>query len=131
MNKQYFILAHDMARNNAIQAILNAPDGYVVEIKEPNRTLAQNSILHGQLGDIADQVVWHTQKFNPVIWKRLTTFSYLREINEKPLLIPALDQSGVDLIYEKTSQMGVKMMSGLIEYNFAFGAENNVRWTYA
>ena len=131
MNKQYFILAHDMARNNAIQAILSAPEGYVVEVKEPTRTLAQNSTLHGQLNDISDQVVWHTQKFDPVIWKRLTTFSYLREINEKPLLIPALDRSGVDLIYEKTSQMGVKMMSGLIEYNFAFGAENNVRWTYS
>ena len=131
MNKQYFILAHDTAREMAIQAIMNAPDGYVVEVKEPTRTLAQNSTLHGQLNDISEQVVWHTQKFNPVIWKRLSTFSYLREINEKPLLIPALDQSGVDLIYEKTSHMGVKRMTGLIEWNFAFGAEHNVRWTYA
>lgn len=130
MNKQYFILAHDTARNMAIQAIKNAPEGYVVEIKEQTRTLAQNSIYHGQLGDLSRQVEWCKQKFEPVIWKRLTTFSYLREINEKPLLIPSLDQSGVDLIYEKTSHMGVEMMSGLIEWNFAFGAENNVKWTY-
>lgn len=130
MNKQYFILAHDTARQMAMQAIRNAPDGWIVEVKEPTRTLEQNSMLHGQLGDISRQVVWHEQKFNPVVWKRLTTFSYLREIDEKPLLIPALDHSGLDLIYEKTSRMGVKMMSGLIEWNFAFGAEHNVRWTY-
>lgn len=131
MNKQYFILSHDTARQMAIQAVMNAPEGYVVRIEEPKRSLEQNAMLHGQLNDISEQVVWHAQKFSPVVWKRLSTFSYLREINEKPLLIPALDQSGVDLIYEKTSQMGVKMMTGLIEWNFAFGAEHGVKWTYA
>ena len=38
------------------------------------------------------------------------------------LLIPALDGNGMDVIYEKTSHMGVKQMTGLIEWNYAFGS---------
>ena len=58
MNKQYFILAHDMARNNAIQAILNAPEGYVVEVKEPTRSLEQNAAQWPILGEFARQLKW-------------------------------------------------------------------------
>lgn len=130
MDKAYFILAHQAARERAAQACLTAPDGYVVEIKPPTRTGEQNSLLHGQLGDIARQVEWYNQKFKPLVWKRLTTYSYLREVNESPLLIPALDNNGMDVIYEKTSTMSIKQMAGLIEWNFSFGAEHNVEWTY-
>ena len=129
MDNQYFILAHKAARDNAIKAIISAPDGVVVEIKEPNRTLEQNAIAHAQWTDISRQVNWYDQKFKMPIWKRLCTYSYLREVRESPLLIPALDGNGMDVIYEKTSQMGVKQMSGLVEWNFAFGAEHNVVWS--
>lgn len=130
MNKAYFILSHQTARNNAAHACRTAPDGYVVEIKEMTRTLEQNALLHGQLTDISKQVEWYQQKFNLNVWKRLCTYSYLREERESPLLIPALDGNGMDVIYEKTSQMGVKQMIGLIEWNYAFGSEKNVIWTY-
>jgi len=130
MNKLYYVLSHQTARNNAAQACLDAPDGYVVEIKEMTRTLEQNALLHGQLTDISKQVEWYKQKFNLSVWKRLCTYSYLREVRESPLLIPALDGNGMDVIYEKTSHMGIKQMTGLIEWNYAFGAEKDVVWTY-
>lgn len=130
MNKLYYVLSHQTARNNAAQGCLDAPDGWVVEIKEMTRSLEQNALLHGQMTDISKQVEWYKQKFNLTVWKRLCTYSYLREVRESPLLIPALDGNGMDVIYEKTSQMGVKQMTGLIEWNFAFGAEKDVIWTY-
>lgn len=130
MNKHYYILAHQTARNLAAQACLEAPEGWIVRVEPPTRSGEQNCMLHGQLGDIAKQVDWYGQKFNPLVWKRLTTYSYLREVRESPLLIPALDHNGMDVIYEKTSQMSVKQMTGLIEWNFAFGSEHNVQWTY-
>ena len=130
MDKQIFRFVHDEARRRAAAYCMVAPEGSIAEFKDATRTLEQNALLHCQLTDLSNQVEWYKQKFNPVIWKRLTTFSYLREVNEKPLLIPALDQSGVDLIYEKTSQMSVKMMTGLIEWNYSFGAEKNVIWTH-
>jgi hypothetical protein len=39
----------------AIQAIKDAPDGYVVEIKEPTRKLSQNAKFHAILTDISRQ----------------------------------------------------------------------------
>lgn len=130
MDKRYYVLSHQTARNNAAQDCLDAPDGYVVRIEPPNRTHEQNALLHGQLTDISKQVEWYKQKFNLSVWKRLCTYSYLREVRESPLLIPALDGNGMDVIYEKTSHMSVKQMTGMIEWNFAFGAEKDVVWTY-
>ena len=130
MPKTVIFLAHDVARKNAHIAIDAAPYGYMVVISDKTRTLEQNALLHGQLTDISKQVEWYKQKFNLSVWKRLCTYSYLREIRESPLLIPALDGNGMDVIYEKTSHMGVKQMTGLIEWNYAFGSEHNVIWTY-
>lgn len=127
---QYFILAHDQAREGAVQAVMQAPEGYVVEIKPKTRTGEQNSLLHGQFTDLSNQVKWYEQSFNTTVWKRLCTYSYLREVNESPLLIPALDNNGMDIIYERTSKMSVNQVTGLIEWTYAFGAENNVEWTY-
>ena len=51
--KQRFILAHDTARQRALSAVANAPDGMVVEIRKHNsrRTLSQNA-LHWKRLDI-------------------------------------------------------------------------------
>ena len=67
-------------------------------------------------------------KFNVQIWKRLVVASYLREHGKNPLLIPALDNQGVDIIYEHTATMTKAMMSELIEWCYCFGAENGVQF---
>lgn len=41
--KKTFFLVHDMARQRARQAAASAPDGYVVAVSEPTRTLEQNA----------------------------------------------------------------------------------------
>ena len=129
-DKQIFRFVHIEARRRAAAYCMVAPEGSIAEFKDATRTLEQNALLHGQLADISKQVEWYQQRFNLAVWKRLCTYSYLREVRESPLLIPALDGNGMDVIYEKTSQMGVKQMTGLIEWNYAFGAEKNVIWTY-
>ena len=45
MQKQIYILAHDVARKRAAQACMQAPDGYVVTIQEPKRSIEENSLL--------------------------------------------------------------------------------------
>ena len=37
--KQRFVLVHDTARQRALSAVANAPEGMVVEIKEPTKNL--------------------------------------------------------------------------------------------
>lgn len=58
MNKHYYILAHQTARNLAAQACLEAPEGWIVTISEPNRTLSQNSAQWPILGEFARQLKW-------------------------------------------------------------------------
>ena len=41
-----FILAHQPARQRALQAVAQAPDGYVVTVAEPTRSGDQNAALH-------------------------------------------------------------------------------------
>lgn len=61
MNKRYFILSHAVARQNAAQAVLDAPEGYCVEIREPKRSGEQNALIHAVLTEYGDSIGW---KFN-------------------------------------------------------------------
>jgi len=126
--KQRFVLVHETARQRAIAAVQNAPDGMVVEVKQPTRSLDQNAKLHAMLEDVAQQVEWRGMKLHKDVWKRLCTASMLRERGESPMLVPALDGHGVEIIYEKTSKMDKRMMADLIEWVYAFGAEHGVEW---
>ena len=42
--KQTYILAHDIARQRAIDAIRTAQAGFVVTLAEPTRTSAENAL---------------------------------------------------------------------------------------
>ena len=121
-----FRLVSTIARRNAIQAVSEAPEGYVVTIEEETRTLEQNAAAHAALTDIMGQVTWKGQRFNLVTWKRLTQASFLREQGEQVEMIPALDGNGFDVIYEKSSKWGKKKFSAWLEWIHMFGAQNGV-----
>ena len=121
-----FVLNHPMARRNALEAVQKAPEGFSVVVREPTRNILQNAALHAALTDIARQVKWHGKDLSVDVWKRLCTAAWLREEGESPEMVPALDGKGFDVVFERTSQMSVKQMSRLIEWVYAFGAENGV-----
>lgn len=127
--KQRFILSHATSRQRAISAVSTAPDGMVVEVKESTRSLEQNAKLHAMLEDLAQQVEWHGMKMTKTVWKRVCTAAMLREHGESPMLVPSLDGHGIEIIYEKTSEMGKRMMADLIEWIYAFGSEHGVQWS--
>ena len=54
--KRPFILSNSTARQMAVREVINAPDGYVVEVKEPTRSLEQNAALWAALSDVSEQV---------------------------------------------------------------------------
>ena len=129
MEKKTFVLSNDRARQLASVAVMKAPENYVCEIKEPTRSLLLNAKLHATLSDISNQIAWHGKKLDIDTWKRLCMAAWLREINEQPMLIPALDGWGVDIVFEKTSKLTQKQCSSLLEWIHSFGAEHNVRWS--
>jgi hypothetical protein len=119
----YFVLSHDSARANAIEAIKTAPQGYCVSIKAPTRSLEQNSLMWSVLNDIARQVEWYGEKLTSEDWKTMLTASVKKQKTR-----PGID-GGFVVMGTSTSKMAVSEMTELIELAYAFGADKGVKWT--
>ena len=122
--KQIFRLAHAEARRRAIEAIQTAPDGYIVRLSEPTRSLDQNAALWAMLGDVSRQVVWHGRKLDAEDWKNIFSAS-LRRLD----VVPNLDSTGFVALGLSTSKMTVREMGDMLDLIGAFGAEHNVVWS--
>lgn len=124
MKKQYFVLSHDTARNNAVIACRNAPAGYVVEIKEKTRSLEQNSMLWALLTDVSRQVDWYGRKLSPENWKNVFSAAL-----KKQDVVPNIDGDGFVVLGQSTSKMGKKEFGDMIELIQSFGAQRGVVWS--
>lgn len=124
MDKSYYVLAHQAARQNAARACLSAPDGYVVEIKEKTRTLEQNSKMWPMLGDISRQVKWYDHWLTDDEWK-----DFFSAIILKQKVVPNMEGTGFIAVCGRTSKMGKKMFIDLIDLMYAFGAQHDVVWS--
>ena len=127
--KKTIRLVGKLARANAVNLCAELPEGWTATFAEPTRNDEQNRRAHAMLNDIARQVEHFGRKWPAGVWKRLTVAAFMREANEQPLMIPALDGVGVDVIFEKTSQMGVRKMADYITWLRAFGDEKSVAWS--
>lgn len=121
--KKIFTLAHDTARKLAAGFCLSAPAGWIVTIAEPTRSLEQNAKLWPMLGDISRQVNWYGNYLQPDEWKDVFSASL-----RKQKVVPGLD-GGFVVCGQRTSQMGKKEFSELVELIYAFGAEHRVTWS--
>lgn len=124
MNKHYYILAHQTARNLAAQACLEAPDGFVVEIKEKTRSIEQNSLLWALLTDVSRQVEWYGRKLSPENWKHIFSAAL-----SKQDVVPNLDNNGFVVLGQSTSKMSKREFSDLVELINSFGAQHGVVWS--
>lgn len=115
-----FYLEHDLARQNAIRCIADAPAGYMVTVKEKTRTLDQNALLWPLLTAISKQVDWYGTKLTKDEWKDVFSASL-----KKQKVVPGLD-GGFVICAQSTSKMPKKDFSELIELIYAFGAEKGV-----
>ena len=125
--KQLFILAHELARKNAMQAVLEAPTGYAVEIRPKNRTLDQNAKIHALIQEISRKIVWAGKLQEVETWKRLLTAAWLRARGEPVEMLPAIDGFGVDVVFRPTSKLTVEEMSEFIEYVTAWAVEQGIQ----
>lgn len=120
MSKQVFILAHPVARQNAIKAIEAAPENYRVEIRQRTRSLDQNARMWAMLGELARQVEWHGQHLTAENWKDICTAALKRQD-----VVPGID-GGFVVLGTSTRNMTVGAMSELIEFITAFGTDRGV-----
>ena len=121
----YFVLAHDTARQRAQEAIKTAPEGYVVQIKEPTRNREQNALLWSLLGQVSNQVNWHGNKLTSDEWKSVFTASMKQQ-----KVVAGID-GGFVVCGRSTSKMSKKDFSELCDLIFAFGAQQGVSFREA
>lgn len=136
MSKQVFFLSHNVARQNAIKAIQDAPDGYLCEIKPPTKKRIQESKYHAMIGDIAKQVDLLGCKRSAEDAKRLLIDAFARVMREAgtPLrqegkILPSLDGSGFVQLGIQSRKFSVKEASEFIEHLYAYGSEHGVIWS--
>ena len=136
--KATFILAHDMARANAVRAVQAAPDGHMVQISEPTKKREQEEKYHAMIGDIAKQCEFMGGKLDADDWKRLLVDMFAKVMRDlgTPLhhdgrVIPSLDYERVVQLGIQTRYFWVREAADFIEYLFSFGAEKGVRFTAA
>lgn len=111
-------------RQNACAAINEAPDGYLVTIQPPKRSLAANARMWCLLTDVSKQVEWYGRKLTPDEWKDVLTASY-----RKQDVVPGIDGTGFVVLGMRTSQMSIREMNELQLVIEAFGASKDVKWS--
>ena len=120
MNKRIWKLTGEVAKKAACREILAAPEGYVVTLAEPTRTLDQNSLLWPLLTEVSKQVDWYGNKLTADEWKDVFSAAL-----KKQKVVPGLD-GGFVVCGQSTSRMGKREFSDLVELIYAFGAERGV-----
>ncbi|MBN9463460.1 MAG: recombination protein NinB [Burkholderiales bacterium] len=120
--KQVFTLVHATARSRALEAVRAAPDGMVVEVKPPNRTLEQNALLWSRLTEISRRVEWHGRYLDPESWKHIFTAAL-----SKQDVVPGID-GGFVILGKSTARMSKREMTDLLDLIDAFAAERNIDW---
>lgn len=99
-----------------------------VDIRRATRSEAANRLLHATIAEIAEQLEWAGKKRTPEVWKRLLVAAWLRARGEHVEILPALDGHGVDIVFERTSQLSRAECSELQEFVFSWGSENGVKF---
>ncbi|UIF90886.1 recombination protein NinB [Cupriavidus sp. UYPR2.512] len=126
MNKQLFRLVHPQARAGAVQAVKAAPEGYVVTVAEPTRSLDQNAKFHAICSDLGkSDVEWAGRRRNAAQWKVLLVSGHAIATKEQAEIVPGLEGEFVN-IRESTALMSKKRGASLIEYSLVFCVDKGV-----
>ena len=126
--KKTFVLVHDTARQRAQEEVKTAPDGYVVTIGEPTRSLEANAAQWPYLAGFAQQkqacINGVMQKVTEDDWKDILTGAYSGETR-----MAAFDGK-VIMLPLRTSLMGKQVFSDWMEFLVAMAAQCGVEPVY-
>lgn len=123
-----FILAHDTARQRAIEYLRTAPAGYVVTVAAPKRGLDQNAHLHALLTDLSRSgLEWAGRERDISEWKVLAVSGHAIATKQEAEVVVGIEGELVNL-RESTAQMARTRAASLILYVRAFGDMSGVHW---
>ena len=102
--------------------------GQRVEIKESQRTHAQNRKFWSMLGDLARQVKWHGRWLTEEQWKYIVLDALRREQKLERDMVPSLDGTGFAIIGRSSAGLEVEEMADCITLMQMFGANHDVKF---
>ena len=127
-DRKLFVLNHQVARQRAIQAVIEAPDGFSVKIAPATRSLEASAKFHAICGDLSKQMKYGGKHRSLEVWKAILVSAHSIATNEPTEIVAGLEGEFLNL-RESTASMSVARMSSLIEYALAYCAMNGVRTT--
>jgi len=89
-----------------------------------DRSIDQNAKMWPMLTDISKQVVWFGKKHSKDAWKEIITGSW-----KQCEFVPNIAGTGFVIVGLSTKKLPRKEFSELIEYIYAFGADEGVVWS--
>ena len=119
-----FRLISPQVRSNAVRAISEAPDGWVVTVKAPTRSNEQNARLWASLSDVADSKP-EGRQWTPETWKA----AFLHSLGHQVRFAEGLDGSGPFPMGFSSSKLTVAQMTDLLDTIYAYGSQHGVVWT--
>ncbi len=127
--KRMFVLRNEDIRRRCMEAVWDAPDGYVVRLSEASRTLEQNAKFHALCEDIAKSgIPWAGKPRSAAQWKVLLVSGHATATKEGSDIVPGIEGEFVN-VRESTALMSKARGSSLIEYAQAFCAMHEIQTT--
>jgi hypothetical protein len=109
-------------RNLAREMVDNAPDGHILEVRPPKRSLDSNRYYWAVLGDISEQVV-PGKSYEPSIWHE-----YLRALFLPERMVELPDGS-IKMLEPSTSELNQATFSEYTEKVIKWALEHDVRFS--
>ena len=110
-------------RAKAIQGVCAAPDGYLLELREPKRTDDQNAALWGLLNQIQKQRPTHNGvRMTPDLWKLV----FMDALGSEMALLPKLDGDGYFPVGHSSSRLTKGEFADLLTIMLAWCAREGV-----
>lgn len=136
-----FVVNDDSVRQRVIEFAREVPLGWEFIGRPARKTRDQEERYHAMIGDIARQYQHAGRRWDTESMKRLLVDAFKHETRDDPdlaplwramgdlRLVPSIGRDGFVALGDQTRKFPKKLASAFIEWLFAFGAENGVRWT--
>ncbi len=115
-------------RDHIIKAVMDAPEGKIVEIRDETRSDAQNRLMWPLLTDISTQCDYYGRKLPPDEWKNGVMLALNSMERQTPDFLPGLVPGTIWPRGLSTSALTKVRFSELIDLIYYVGAERGVKF---
>ena len=109
-------------RNLAREMVDNAPDGHILEVRPPKRSLDSNRYYWAVLGDISEQVV-PGRSYEPSVYHEYFRTLFL------PERMVELPDGSLKMLEPSTSELNQSSFSEYVEKGVMWALQNDVKFS--